>query len=169
MSNKLLLVEDIDNLGRSGEIVSVKPGYARNYLIPRQLAVPATKATLRLQERLKEERRQKAILEKKESEAIAEQLTGLLIETVVKVDPEGHMYGSVTAADIVDMISAKYPGIAIDKKSVVLKQPIKALGEHAIELRLKEEVKAGVKLKVLAEGAKEQPVEPKTAPVADAE
>jgi large subunit ribosomal protein L9 len=153
MSNKLLLIEDIDKLGRSGEIVKVKPGYARNYLIPRGLAVTATKGTLRMQERLQEERRQRAIQEKKEAETIASVLEGLLIETEAKVDHDGHMYGSVSAADIIDLIKKQHPAIALEKKSVMLKHPIKALGEHTIELRLKEEVKASIKLKVTAEGA----------------
>ncbi len=155
MSNKLLLVKDIENLGRSGDIVNVKPGYARNYLIPRSLAVPATKGTVRMQERLQEERRQKAIQEKKESEAIAQVLDGILIETVVKVDHEGHLYGSVTAAEILDLINKEHPNVVLDKKAIVLKHPVKSLGEHSIELRFKEDVKAAIKLKVIAEGAQE--------------
>lgn len=153
MSNKLLLIKDIKNLGRTGDLVTVKPGFARNYLVPRGFAVTATKGTVRLQERLQEERKQIALQEKKEAEAIAQVLEGLLFETVAKVDPEGHMYGSVSAADVIDLIKKQHAEIAIDKKDVILKQPIKSLGEHSIELRFQEEVKAMIKLKVTAEGA----------------
>lgn len=156
MGNKLLLVKDIKKLGRSGEIVNVKPGYARNYLLPRGFAVTATKGTVRLQERLQEERRQRAIEEKKEAEAIAQTLEGLQLESVAKVDPTGHMYGSVSASDIIDMIKKHHPTVAIDKKEVILKHPIKTVGDHSIELRFKEDVKATVKLKITAEGAKEE-------------
>lgn len=157
MSNKLLLVKDVEHLGRSGDIVNVKPGYARNFLIPRGMALTATRGTVRMQERLQEERRLKALEEKKEAEAIAQALEGLQIEKIVKVDPEGHMYGSVTTAEIVELIKEKHPAIAIDKKVVILKHPIKSLGVHAIELKLKEDVKAAISLKVRAEGVEETP------------
>lgn len=156
MSNKLLLVKDVEHLGRSGDIVHVKsPGYARNFLIPKGLAILATKGTVRMQERLQEERRQKALEEKKEAEAIAQVLQGLQLEKIVKVDPEGHMYGSVTVAEIVELIKNQHPAIELDKKVVVLKHPIKSLGVHGIELKFKEDVKAAISIKVSAEGAEE--------------
>ncbi|HSX11933.1 MAG TPA: 50S ribosomal protein L9, partial [Rhabdochlamydiaceae bacterium] len=87
MKNQLLLVEDVDDLGRSGDVVSVKPGFARNFLIPQKKAVVATKGTLRMQERLKEERAQKAIVDKKEAEEFAARIEGMVLTTTVKVDP----------------------------------------------------------------------------------
>ena len=94
MANKYMLVEDQENLGRSGNIVQVKPGYARNYLLPQGYVVPATPQALRMQVRLQEEAKQRAIAEKAESEAISNALQGISIEAIVKVDHEGHMYGS---------------------------------------------------------------------------
>src|SRR5579872_4257004 len=100
MQYQLLLVEDVDDLGRSGEIVKVKPGYARNFLLPRKFAVIADKGTLRMQARLQEERAKRAEVDKKEAEELALTINGKEVSILVKVDPEGHMYGSVSAHDI---------------------------------------------------------------------
>lgn len=154
MATKLLLLEDVEDLGRSGDIVSVKPGYGRNFLLPQQKAVVATKGTLRMQAKLQEERLKRAAEEKKQAEKLAERFVDFSIETIVKVDPEGHLYGSVTVVDIVDMLE-KQLGMTVEKKCILLKHPIKVLGEHTIELKLHEEVPATFLLKVLAEEAAE--------------
>ncbi len=150
MATKLLLLEDVDVLGRSGEIVNVKPGYARNYLLPRGLAVIADKKALRLQERLKEERQKRALVDQQESEEIAARLNNISLTTVVKVDQEGHMYGSVTAAEIVHLLQEHHQ-IEIEKKSIQLKHPIKTTGIHPILVKLKENVTASFNLKVMSE------------------
>ncbi len=150
MATKLLLVQDVLDLGRSGEIVSVKPGYARNFLLPKQLAVVANKGTLRMQARLQEERQKKALEERKEANEVAQRLEGVTIEKVVKVDPEGHLYGSVTVAEIIDLIKASH-NVSLEKKTIVLKHPIKTLGEHVIELKLHDEVKSQITLNVVKE------------------
>lgn len=152
MALKLLILTDIDHLGRSGDIVSVKPGYARNYLLPNKLAVVADSRTLKMQERLQEERKQQAIADKKDAENLAEQLNTIHLTKVVKVDHDGHMYGSVSALDIVHMLEAQTT-IVVDKKFVLLKHAIKETGVHTIPLRLKEGVQATVTLKVLSEEA----------------
>lgn len=139
MANKLLLLADVDSLGRSGEIVSVRPGYARNFLIPHGYAVIADARTLRMQVKLQDERQKKAASERKESEEFAAKLEGIALETVVKVDHDGHMYGSVTAQDIQHLIE-QTSGIHIDKKSIQLAHPIKKTGTHTIQLKLKEGV-----------------------------
>ena len=100
MKQKLLLLEDVEALGRKGEVVSAKPGYVRNFLLPQRLAVIASANTLRKQERLKAEREKQAVVDRKESEELAVQIEASTLETKVKVDPEGHMYGSVSAGDI---------------------------------------------------------------------
>ncbi len=146
MGNQLLLVEDVDDLGRSGDVVTVKPGYARNFLIPKKLAVVASKFTLKLQARLKEERAKRAAVDKKDAEALAEHIASKVFEITVKVDPEGHMYGSVSVVDIVRLF--EQDGINLEKKNVVLAAPIKAIGEFAIPLRLKEGVSASFTLHV---------------------
>lgn len=139
MANKLLLIDDVEALGHSGEIVTVRPGYARNYLLPQGLAVIADARTLRMQAKLQEERKKKAAKERQESEEIAKKLEGLVLETTVKVDHEGHMYGSVTLQDIQHLIE-KVSGIHLDKKAIQLKHAIKETGVHALHLKLKEGV-----------------------------
>lgn len=164
MVTKLLLVKDVEDLGRSGDLVKVKPGYARNFLLPKKLGVIADKRALRMQEKLQEERRIIAAEDRKASEKLAEILKGVVITSVVKVDQEGHMYGSVTALDIVHLLRELHK-VEIDRKSVLLKHPIKALGDHTIELKLKEGVPSSVVLKVVAEGkeaAEEAPAETPT-------
>jgi len=150
MSTKILLVEDVEDLGRSGEIVSVKPGYARNFLLPRGFGMVADKRALRLQARLQEARLVKAAEEKQEAEALAEKMNGVSISTIVKVDHEGRMYGSVTVIDVVDLLNEQ-ANIQLDKKAVLLKQPIKQVGDHTIQIKLKEGVTSSIELKISPE------------------
>lgn len=154
MGNQLLLVEDVDDLGRSGDIVSVKPGYARNFLIPQKKAVVADKFTLRMQARLQEERAKRAESDKSEAEEMAKQVDGFVLTAVVKVDPDGHMYGSVAAVDVSRLFEDQ--GIKIDRRSVVLLQPIKQLGVYPISLKLKEGVPAQITLRVMSEAQIEE-------------
>ncbi len=150
MATKLLLIQDVEDLGRSGDLVNVKPGYARNFLIPQQLAIVADKRTLRLQARLQEERQKRAVLDRSESEALVQKLEGMSIEIQVKVDHEGHMYGSVNQTDIIRLLQDQH-NIELEKKNVLLKHPVKEIGETEIELKLKEGVRASVLLKVTPE------------------
>jgi large subunit ribosomal protein L9 len=150
MSHKLLLIEDVENIGRSGDIVKVKPGFARNYLLPQGFAVVADNRALRMQARLQEERLKKAVEDKKESESLAEHMKGMTITKTVKVDHEGHMYGSVTAIEIVHQVKDEH-GIELEKRFVQLKHPIKEVGVFTIPLKLKEGVQAELTLKVVPE------------------
>ena len=154
---KLLLVHDVEDLGNSGEVVEVKPGYARNFLLPKGFAVNADKYTLRMQARLQEERAKRAIEEKKDSEALAKALEGVTLSTVVKVDQEGHMFGSVSQLDIVNLLKDEKQ-IEITKKMVKLPHPIKETGVHTIELKLKEDVKAEFTLKVMPDRVIEEQI-----------
>ncbi len=146
---QLLLIEDVDDLGRSGEIVKVKPGYARNFILPKKRGVVADKNTLRMQARLQEERAKLAEVDKKESDALALRITGMELTIKVKVDPEGHMYGSVGAHDILKLFENE--GITLERRNVLLVHPIKELGMHTLNLRLKEGVPANFKLKIESE------------------
>lgn len=150
MMTKVLLIEDVDDLGRKGEVFSVKPGFAFNYLLPQKFAIIADKASLRKQARLQEERKQKAIHDRQESETMASQLNGESIETTVKVDHEGHMYGSVSVLDIIHLIKLK-TGIDLDKRMVQLAHPLKEVGVFPISLRMKEGVEASITLKIIPE------------------
>jgi large subunit ribosomal protein L9 len=150
MATKLLLLSDVEDLGRSGDIVSVKPGYARNFLLPQEKAVVADKNALRLQARLQEERNKKALHDRQESEVIAKSFEGLTLAKIVKVDHDGHMYGSVSITDILHLLQ-QHAGVALEKRSVLLKHPIKELGVHTIGVKLKEGVSGSFMLKVMAE------------------
>jgi large subunit ribosomal protein L9 len=146
MRNQLLLLEDVEDLGRSGDVVSVKPGYSRNFLLPQKKAVIADKFTLRMQAKLKEERAKRAELDRKDSEELSRKIEGMAFSIEVKVDPDGHMYGSVSALDIVRLFASE--GIVIERRNVILPHPIKALGIHPIHLKLNEGVPAHITVKV---------------------
>lgn len=150
MKQQLLLIEDVESLGRKGEIVSAKPGYVRNFLLPRGLAVVASPNTLRKQEALRAEREKQAIIDREESEKLAKQLEGIVLEIKVKVDPEGHMYGSVAAVDIVRLFEEK--GFPIERKYIQLNRPIKETGAHKISLKLKEGILVVCTLQIIPEG-----------------
>lgn len=148
--SKLLLIHDVHSLGRSGDVVSVRSGYGRNYLLPQKLAVIADNQALKMQERLKEERLKKAATDKQESEQMAAAMEGLMVTTIVKVDHEGHMYGSVSAADIVHLVET-HSGLKLEKSSIQLKHPLKEIGVFEIPVKLKEGVAAQVSVKITPE------------------
>ncbi len=157
MKNQLLLLEDIQNVGRKGDLVKVKPGYARNFLLPQRKALVADKSVVKIQARLKEERAKQSIIDKKASEEVAEKLKHLVITHEVKVDSDGHMYGSVTAKNIVEFLAEEK--IEIERRMVSIEHSIKQLGTHTINLKLKEGVEARFNLKVIPEGGVE--IQPK--------
>lgn len=165
MKQQLLLLQDVDALGKKGEIVSAKPGYVRNFLLPKGFAVVASANTLRKQERLRAERAQQAVVDRQESEDLRSQIEGIAIETRVKVDPEGHMYGSVSAGDIAQLFQEK--GLPVDKKSVQVTKPIKETGVHKIVVKLKEGVSATCQLTIIPEGVNVVGIEAVTAPIAE--
>lgn len=148
--NKLLLIHDVNDLGRSGDIVSVRPGFARNFLLPKKLAVIADARAIKMQEKLREERLKKAEADKAESEKLAASIVDLVIETAVKVDHDGRMYGSVNVGDIVELVLAQ-SGISLEKRFIHLKHPIKEIGVFEVPVKLKEGVISKVTIKVLPE------------------
>ncbi len=158
MATQLLLIEDVEDLGRSGDIVKVKPGFARNYLLPKGLGVFADKNALRIQAKLQEERLKKAAEDKKEAEAQAKLIEGLTLTKTVKVDNDGHMYGSVSVLDIIHLLEEEKKTV-LEKKNILLKHPIKTTGVHHIQIRLKEGVEASFILKVISEEGEEQAAE----------
>lgn len=145
----VILRKDMENLGEAGELVSVKPGYARNYLIPQGLALLATEGNRR---RFEEERRQAARSAARELEKAEELATGIeghSLTFTVKAGEEGRLYGSVTAADIADALLAE--GLSVDRRLVELDEPIKELGVYRVPVRLHAEVRPEVKIWVVAE------------------
>jgi len=150
MATQLLLLEDVMDLGRKGDLVNAKEGYAYNYLIPQGLALKATTAALRRRVKLQEERKKIADADRKESEEMAQRLNGETISFTVKVDHDGHMYGSVSTIDIVDLIKMQ-TGIDFDKRHVLLKHPLKETGVFDVTLRMKEGITALIHVKVIPE------------------
>lgn len=143
----LLLRQNIESLGRVGDVVKVKSGYARNFLLPRGLAIPVTKANLAEIEVA----RKKALAEEQARIGTLKELVGKLVETSVTIEgranEEGHLFGSVNAAQIADALRAK--GFAIDEKQVRLEHPLKEIGVFDVKLHLHQEVDATVKVWVV--------------------
>jgi len=146
MKYHILLLEDVINYGRKGDLTFVAPGYARNFLLPQKKAILATRATIKMRTKLQEERKKQADADRTESEKLAKKLEGKMFETTVKVDPEGHMYGSVTAVDLIEILVRE--GYEVEKRHVALAHPIKVIGAHHINLRLPEGVEVSIGLTV---------------------
>lgn len=157
MAIKLLLIEDVEDLGKSGDIVSVKSGFANNYLLPKKLGIRPNKQVVKLQARLQEERAKRAVEDRREAEELAAKLANVTLTTIVKVDQEGHMFGSVSALDIIKLL-LDAEGIELTRKAVRLVHPIKATGVYTISLRLKEGVEASLQLKIVPDTAKAEEV-----------
>ena len=153
---QLLLLEDVVNLGKKGELASAKPGFIRNYLLPQKKAVIADKRTIRLQEQLKGERAAQSATDKKDSQALAVRLKEKTLTTKVKNDPQGHLYGSVASSDIV-MILKDQEDVTIERKNVILPKPFKTVGVFTVQLRLKEDVEATFRLKIEGETKVQEP------------
>jgi large subunit ribosomal protein L9 len=148
---EVILREHVDNLGRRGEIVKVADGYARNYLLPRKLALLATDGNRRQIERERAKLEAREAEERKAAEAIAARLAGVEIVVARKVGETEALYGSVTPADIADALMAQ--GLEIDRRKLQLAEPIKQIGEFDVPVKLSREVTGTVKVKVVAEPA----------------
>jgi large subunit ribosomal protein L9 len=151
---EVILREHVDNLGRRGEIVKVADGYARNYLLPRKLALLATEGNKKQIERERVRFEAKELEEKKVAEAVSERLATVEVEISRKVGETEALYGSVTTGDIAHALAAK--GFDIDKRKIVLHEPIKKLGEFTVPVKLQREVTTSVKVRVTAEGEPEK-------------
>ena len=147
---ELILRDDVDKLGRRGEIVKVKDGFARNYLLPRGLGMPVTSANKAMIEKEQKAHLARLARERSEFEQLAERIATLRFIAPRKVGESDVLYGSVTSGDVAEFLKAK--GIEIDKRKVLLDEPIKHLGEHELKIRLHPEVTAALKLLVTKEG-----------------
>jgi large subunit ribosomal protein L9 len=146
---EVILREDVERLGKRGDKKNVADGYARNFLIPRKLAAPATASNLRA---FTEESKVRVVRDKKArraAESLADKLRTVSITTVVQAGEEDRLYGSVTSADIAELLAGQ--GFEIDKRKILLDEPIKALGVYTVPIRLAAGVEAGVKLWVVKE------------------
>jgi len=147
---EVILREHVDNLGRRGEIVKVADGYARNYLLPRKLALLVTDGNKKQIEREREKLEAKEAEEKKVAEAIASRITTADVVIARRVGENDVLYGSVTTADIAEALTGK--GFDVDRRKLQLAEPLKKLGEYDVPIKLHREVVAAVKVKVVAEG-----------------
>jgi len=147
---ELILRDDVEKLGRRGDIVKVKEGYARNFLLPRGLGMPVTVANRAMIDKEKQAHLARVAKEKAEWEGVATRIEGLRFVAPRKVGENDMLYGSVTAGDVAQFLEGK--GIEIDKRRVLLDEPIKALGEHEVKVRLHPEVQATVRLLVTKDG-----------------
>ena len=154
---QVLLREDIDNLGARGEIVRVKAGYARNYLLPRKLAVEATANNVRQIEGERAALLKREAKERSTATAQADQLRNLTLTFERKVGEAGVLYGSVTSMDIAQAL--KDQGYELDRRRIVLREPIKRFGNYTVPVRLHREVTVELPLKVLGEGGVEVKVD----------
>ncbi|HYS81409.1 MAG TPA: 50S ribosomal protein L9 [Anaeromyxobacteraceae bacterium] len=148
---KLILREDVENLGKGGELVEVKPGYGRNYLLPRGLAVAANTKNVRELDHQKKIAEAKAAKAKASAEAVAKRLTDTPVVLRRKVGEQDKLYGSVTVIDIVEALAAR--GLTLDRRTIDLKEPIKTVGDHEVPVKLHREVVGKAKVKVEAEPA----------------
>ena len=147
---EVILREHVDNLGRRGEIVKVADGYARNYLLPRKLALPATAANRKHIDRERRILEHREAEEKSQAEAIAARLATVDLTIARRVGETEQLYGSVTAADIADLLKAK--GFEVDRRKLILPEPIKAIGDHPVPLKLHREVTVPLTVRVVKEG-----------------
>lgn len=143
---KVILREDVENLGRGGELVDVKPGYGRNFLLPRGLAVLANPKNVRELEHQKAVATAKAAKLKASAEAVAKRLAETPVTLKRKVGEQEKLYGSVTALDVVEALAAR--GLQIDRRQIDLPEPIKTVGDHDVSVKLHSEVVGKVKVTV---------------------
>jgi large subunit ribosomal protein L9 len=148
---KLILREDVENLGKGGELVEVKPGYGRNYLLPRGLAVLANPKNVRELEHQKRVADAKAAKLRASADAVAKRLSETPIALKRKVGEQEKLYGSVTALDLVEALAAR--GVQLDRRIIDLPEPIKTIGEFEVPVKLHRDVVGKVKVKVEAEAA----------------
>ena len=146
---EVILREHVDNLGRRGDVVKVASGYARNYLLPRKLALAVNEANKRQIERERKNAEVRELEEKTQAEAFAARLAEAEISIARRVGEHDALYGSVTSADIAAALAAK--GFEIDKRKITLAEPIKALGEVTVPVKIHRDVTAQVKVSVIAE------------------
>ena len=143
---KVILKEDVKNLGRMGDTVNVKTGYARNFLFPKSLAMEASEQNLKQVESLKKQLALREIKQKEDAVAVAERLNAMALTFKAKAGEEGKLFGSVTAMDIEE--AAKAHGVTLDRRKIVLDEPIKRLGEYSVQVKLYQDITATIKVVV---------------------
>ncbi len=147
---RVILVEDVENLGEAGDLVDVADGYARNYLLPQKLAQRATAENVARWEQRQQQRTRRQELLRQQAEERAAELQGAALVVSARAGEKGKLFGSVTAQDIADALADKLD-VEVDRREIQLDEPLSALGEYSVSIRLHREVSAEVKVEVVAE------------------
>jgi large subunit ribosomal protein L9 len=146
---EVILKEDVAKLGSAGDVVKVAEGYGRNFLLPRKLAIEASKGNKAVIEQMKASAARKSATQKAEAENLAKQFDNVSLEFTRKVGEKDHLFGSVTSSDIADQLEKK--GFEIDRRKIQLDEPLKSLGEYDVPIRLHKDVTARFKVVVKKE------------------
>ena len=149
MAMEVILREHVDNLGRRGQVVKVAPGYARNYLLPRKLALAVTPGNRRIVESERQKAEAREVEERQQAEAFATRIGQLELSIARRVGETDHLYGSVTTADLAEALAVK--GLDVDRRKIQLDEPIKTLGEFSVPVKLHRDVTAALKVAVVKE------------------
>ncbi len=160
---QVILRSDVDNLGRLGEVVKVKPGYGRNYLIPKGMAMPATKANMNVFERERKKLEAQVQKIRQAAQSLADRINQARVVIPVRVGENEKLYGSVTTTNIGEALSDM--GIEVDRRKIVLDNPIRALGDYEIEVKLHQDVDTVLRVSVVKYGTEPEKVtatEPET-------
>ncbi len=150
MTIEVILKEDVEHLGHRGDVVRVAPGFARNYLLPRKLALAVTAGNKRQIEHMKKVAAIRAAEEKAVAEQLAARVAAVVCVIARRVGETETLYGSVTSADIAEVLAAQ--GIEVDRRRIQLPEPIKTLGDHQVPIRLHRDVTAAITVQVVKEG-----------------
>ena len=145
---EVILIDDVDGLGKKGATVKVKNGYARNFLVPRKLAIPSGHGSARQFQAMSKQNEIAKDKSKKAAEAAAAKFEGASVEASARAGEDGTMFGSVTAADIAELLGSR--GLVIDRKKIVLDEAIKTLGEHTVHVKFDQGVTAAILVRVVA-------------------
>lgn len=148
MATKLILTHEVTGLGTAGDVVEVKDGFARNYLLPRGLATPWTKGAQRQIDQMTAARRRREITTIEDAHAAREQLEGITAIVAVRASDAGRLFGAVKTADIAESV-ASAGGPSLDRRKIEVTNPIKSLGEHKVSVRLHENVTASINVEVV--------------------
>ena len=164
---EVILKEDVANLGSRGDVVKVADGYGRNFLLPRKLALQATDANKAVIETMKSSAARRSASEKVQAEELVAKLEPVVLSFTRKTGDGGHLFGSVTSADIAADLATK--GFEVDRRKIVLAEPLKSIGEFSVAIKLHREVTAQLKVQVVAEAtAEDATAEPAAEPAAEA-
>ncbi len=145
---KLILISDVTDLGRRGDVVDVAEGYARNFLLPRQKAVKANEGAMAHAEKVRDARVESERRARDQAEALATQLVGTRVVLAAQAGDEGKLYGSISVQDVIEGIR-RFTGLELDRSTVVLDNPIKAIGLHEIQIKLHPEIEFPLTLDVI--------------------